>query len=98
MCVYCGHREGEGCDPHFFLYAGEYHDAIKFGDERDTHVPDKSGERCPGCQAPKGSYHHAGCQYERCPVCGYYVDLARLKCWNCGSVVKFTKEEQHEML
>lgn len=27
-------------------------------------------ERCHGCGARKGYYHHAGCDMEQCPICG----------------------------
>lgn len=27
-------------------------------------------ENCPDCNAPKGGYHHPGCDDEECPRCG----------------------------
>lgn len=32
-----------------------------------------NGHSCPDCHVEPGSYHHPGCEYERCPVCGGQV-------------------------
>ena len=40
---------------------------IKAGDKNDFVRP---GEVCHDCGAPYGTYHHPGCDAERCPRCG----------------------------
>jgi len=93
------HDEGHGCVPHYFLYAGEFYEAIKVGTDRDTFVNDKSLKRCSYCNAPNGTYHHVGCASERCPVCGMAViDYRGIGCINCGAKIKLSKEPQDEML
>lgn len=37
--------------------------------ERDTEYHDNN-ERCHDCGIVNGNVHHAGCDMERCPVCG----------------------------
>lgn len=34
------------------------------------------GVNCPDCNTPRGSFHHAGCDIERCGRCG-------LQAWGC---------------
>jgi hypothetical protein len=48
------------------------YDAVQLQDgstmQRRTHT-DGEGY-CHDCNAAPGSYHHPGCDWERCPVCG----------------------------
>ena len=94
-CIWCDQPfwGDHGCTPYFFLYGGEYSDAIKFGDERDRFILDKSFERCPDCGVYKGAYHHIGCTYLRCPVCGSGILPGEFKCSGCGAKVVIKKEE-----
>lgn len=39
---------------------------IKYGDE----VRPFESDPCHDCGAPKGTYHHPGCDAEECPSCG----------------------------
>lgn len=39
---------------------------VRFGQER----PKWRGARCGDCGAPRGGFHHPGCDVQRCPVCG----------------------------
>lgn len=44
---------------------GIVRDRIRYGHEAD----EWSSNPCHDCGAPKGTYHHPGCDAERCPKC-----------------------------
>lgn len=59
-----------GCD-HFTYddYPGlPPQERVRFGQE-GIGLGNQPGERCPGCGATVGGYHHPGCDVEQCPVC-----------------------------
>lgn len=74
--IYCGKyksENGPGCTwTKFELHDGSIVSRRKVGD--------RDGNRCfcGECYAPAGTYHHFGCSYELCPVCGDY--FYRCKC------------------
>lgn len=67
-CETCGKemRPGNG-DPftHFKLKNGKLVERMPYGAEGgDTDSP------CHDCNVTAGQYHHSGCDWERCPICG----------------------------
>lgn len=62
LCRWCGHEmgNGSGCSvDKFGIYA-----RVLWGRQ------DGEDGRCHDCLVPPGSYHHPGCDAERCPLCG----------------------------
>lgn len=45
---------------------GTTFDPIPFG----SAPRDDGFERCPDCNVAVGGYHHVGCDWETCPICG----------------------------
>lgn len=37
-----------------------------------------SEDQCAGCGVPAGGHHHAGCDRERCPVCGGFLTMCEV--------------------
>lgn len=71
ICKWC-EREmsgGAGCTITRFDDMGAAFDRVRYGSEVDD-WGSASGRRCRDCNAPPGSYHHPGCDVERCPKCG----------------------------
>lgn len=52
---------------------------IPVGDPRDFEPG--TDRRCHDCAAPPGTYHHPGCDAERCPRCGYQA----ISCGCCSN-------------
>lgn len=69
-CECCGRdmSHADGCGVSFVVIGGKRHQRIKYGAAGDM-FPRQYG-RCGDCGARHGYYHHAGCDCERCPVCG----------------------------
>jgi len=59
-CGECGTEmvPGGGCAKHFYIYGGK------------KYLAQKADEQCHDCNAGPGKFHHANCDWERCPVCG----------------------------
>ena len=62
--------EVDGCLPNSIIYKSEQYEQIKVGCEGDFYEDGDENTRCTDCGAKYGHYHHAGCDCERCPVCG----------------------------
>lgn len=66
-CEYCNTtmRQGGGCVEHGYAATegGAPTPALPYDGEW-------TGRICADCGAAEGSYHHIGCDVERCPVCG----------------------------
>lgn len=58
----------DGCGVPFVVIGGKKYKRIKYGAAGD--LLGSNGGRCHDCGARSGHYHHAGCDAERCPVCG----------------------------
>jgi hypothetical protein len=45
--------------------------ALRWGEEPDVDpVPTASDDTCLSCAAAPGNYHHPGCQFATCRICG----------------------------
>ena len=94
-CEYC-HQEmtpETGCLAHGFENKqGILFVAAKVGEpgDFDEGWPVK---HCHDCNAPKGTFHHPGCDAERCPVCGGLALVGDDRCQTCGAKLIFIKEE-----
>jgi hypothetical protein len=72
-CVRCRKAwdEVDGCaevrDPLRFEEFTETESPVRVGDEPVGTVID---EECPACSAKVGKFHHPGCDWEICPICG----------------------------
>lgn len=49
---------------------GVFYEPVKVGDPGDFCEGEDKNARCHDCGASMGTYHHANCDAERCPVCG----------------------------
>lgn len=69
-CNFCNRDmlTDDGCVKVPIIHNGEKYDPIKFGEE--LHRCIEGEERCLDCNAKVGHYHHPGCDWEECPVCG----------------------------
>lgn len=72
ICEYCGKEmlDNVGCSCEKIEYDLIMYNRIKAGDKNDWVRP---GEVCHDCGAPYGTYHHPGCDMERCPRCGHQL-------------------------
>ena len=59
----------DGCDKDTMVVGGVQYEQIKVGSLGDF-FEGEAGARCGDCNAAYGHYHHAGCDCERCPICG----------------------------
>lgn len=67
---------------------GKLYEPIKVGDVRDFYDGEDE-ESCGDCGAEHGQQHYAGCDCERCPVCG-------LQLISCGHIVYEVEEKNEE--
>lgn len=67
-CDYCDQQmsPGTSCLPHRF---GATRNGVGAVDAQ-PYDGEWTGDICHDCNAPKGGFHHAGCDVERCPKCG----------------------------
>lgn len=75
ICELCGQEFSKPCScvKHIRLIDGEPY-------ERSTFHFDEPDGYCHDCKAPHGTYHHFGCDVERCPKCGHQL-------LSCGHLV-----------
>lgn len=59
----------DGCDQHPIVVRGQTYSPVKVGGTGDFFEGEED-VRCGDCNAKYGHSHHAGCDCERCPVCG----------------------------
>ena len=62
-CYECGKitNEGVSCNS-FFIHDGNRYNRIPYIDE--------NAHSCHDCNIYPNQFHHAGCDMERCPICG----------------------------
>ncbi len=79
VCEFCGQdmTAADGCVRVPITHKGKSYEPIKVGGKGDTFENAAPSMRCTDCGAKYGFYHHPGCEYEICPVCG---DSAKLCC------------------
>jgi len=63
--------DGTGCIFTKFGYKGQTktYKRIKCNDPEDLHAQFGETDKCHDCGAIAGTYHHDGCDSERCPNC-----------------------------
>ena len=71
-CGFCGreYTDPRGCDPYELKQNGKLYKAIPCQAPGDAWHGDNTTQNCPDCGTPAGKYHHEGCDWERCPICG----------------------------
>lgn len=89
-CKVCGLEmlTADGCAVPFVFVDGKRYRRIPVGGNGDFIPGARRGIRCGDCNARAGSYHHWGCDCERCPACG----LQLISC-DCENVYVEGKEE-----
>ena len=70
-CISCNREfnDPRGCIKYTIKKDGIEYEAIPFKAPGDRWENDTI-EYCPDCGVTEGKYHHAGCDWERCPICG----------------------------
>lgn len=70
-CSFCKQDmiEADGCRPSVILLKGKRYRKVLFG-ESDRDQPITPEARCHDCGAKPNNFHHPGCDWERCPICG----------------------------
>lgn len=83
ICDACGQEmlDGVGCDVTWVLFDDGRYDRISYGEEPDDWGAGH-GKPCGDCGVPPLTFHHPGCDIERCPRCGDQ----QISCW-CGERV-----------
>jgi hypothetical protein len=83
ICDGCGQEmlEHVGCDVTWILFDDARYDRVRYGNE-DGDWGAKRGKLCGDCGVPPFTFHHPGCDIERCPKCGDQ----QITCW-CGDRV-----------
>ena len=78
VCAYCKREKetAKGCIRMQLEVNCERFERIKVGENSDYYEGEPSGSRCLDCNAQVSYYHHPGCSYETCPLCG----ISRASC------------------
>ena len=73
-CKRCEHdwnnKINNGCSKSILYANNQFYEPVKVGDPGDWGENEEKDYCCPDCGAPYGTYHHANCDVERCPICG----------------------------
>lgn len=71
ICKHCGQEmtTASSCLRVPVVSGGEEHEPVRYGAETRFGAP-PSEKRCHDCWVEPGGYHHPGCDWEECPVCG----------------------------
>lgn len=78
MCQACGKEmlEGVGCETAWILFEDGRYDRVPYGREGSDWGA-RRGNPCGDCGVPPFTFHHPGCDIERCPRCGGQL----ISCW-----------------
>jgi hypothetical protein len=71
ICKFCNKDmlKAKGCECIPVKIKGVLYEPVRYG-KSDIDNDDGKHNRCHDCGAKWGEYHHPGCDWERCPVCG----------------------------
>lgn len=71
-CKVCGLEmlTADGCTAKYMHANGMRYARIPVGGHGDFLAGEDANARCGDCNAKMGSFHHWGCDCERCPTCG----------------------------
>ena len=77
-CAFCKREKGiaKGCARMQLEINGLKYERIRVGEKSDYYNGKPPNARCADCNAQMGGFHHPGCSYETCPLCG----LPRVSC------------------
>lgn len=65
-------KTADGCTTSRLIFKGTIY-------KRSTETWCDPGQRCSDCGAKHGSFHHLGCDVERCPKC--HGQMISCPCW-----------------
>jgi hypothetical protein len=92
-CTYCSQEMigGSSCSLEVLHRDGGPFPLAKVA-ARDLRKVGEGAGGCGDCGAPKGGFHHLGCDQQRCPSCGY--QMISCGCWFDEDGVSIADDEE----